>query len=55
VAKNPEDKILKLLREIRAKQDDQGIILERLDRDFQCRAEHPKYDERPDRQSEEAD
>ncbi len=35
MAEEPEDLTLRLLREIRAKQDDHGKILERLDHDFQ--------------------
>jgi len=35
MAKEPEDLTLRLLREIRSKQDEHGAILERLDHDFQ--------------------
>lgn len=55
MAKKPKEQMLELLHEIRAQQDDHGVILKRLERDFQDRAEHPKYDERPDLRTEEAD
>lgn len=35
MAKEPDDLTLRLLREIRVKQDEHGALLERLDHDFQ--------------------